>query len=637
MDHLDRVALAKDNIRKQASMAVIAIVVTVVLVFAMSVAWYSNVIHTEGLVFKASSWDFEFEGKIAVGAETQDVGPGDSGIVSLKLENASDDTISVLVNATKNTTSLSEEMKKRIYFYVEDGLLVNGEYMDRVYINETDDYAYTVLGQSTLTLNDDYYSDPYLKWEWVYDVLGYYVMGTVKDGVLTEVEDYMRPVQYDLDTATFDADGKLAAVGNAMTREDYVKSLLETDGFASTANEINTIYESGKNTGYYPVLVDKTTGRGVWLYLCTKGEIEANTQWDTQVAENIKETPSIGEFSARLLISGQASKEAIQPVTTADALIESLNNESIDRITLSNEITLSDSVTITGGREVVMDLNELALNLEKDATINVAEGSSLVLLNGDLTGTNTDIAINAVGADVTLSKVDITNAITGIRVADDEGTGLDSHVKIVNSKINTTEECVMLRGNSDKSDRSTSLLIENSELSSGYVALMGNGSAIGTDIQIIGSTLTGTWSGIYQPQADSHTEISGSQITGYTAIAIKGGSMVIGGSSVIWGNGTQATPGAFATSGYTDTGDGVYIETNYNTDIRLEIGGNSVIKSDKSYAVQVYEPNAPQVEVIITGGVFSTSVADFLTEEYEEAKLNDGTYKVGEKAASASE
>ena len=60
--------------------------------------------------------------------------------------------------------------------------------------------------------------------------------------------------------------------------------------------------------------------------------------------------------------------------------------------------------------------------------------------------------------------------------------------------------------------------------------------------------------------------------------------------------GAQQTPNP-GMSGYSDTGDGIYIEANYDYEIQLTIdesdsGQQSVISSDNGYALQVFEPDA---------------------------------------------
>ena len=64
-------------------------------------------------------------------------------------------------------------------------------------------------------------------------------------------------------------------------------------------------------------------------------------------------------------------------------------------------------------------------------------------------------------------------------------------------------------------------------------------------------------------------------------------------------------------SGYNDTGDGIYIETNYPHDISLEIYGGVIAAVDDEHgalALRVFEEDAENVSVKIYGGDFNTEV-----------------------------
>lgn len=619
--------IAKENIYRQAGMAGLAVVVTVVLIFAMTVAWYSNVIHTEGLVFQASSWNFDFEGAIEIGTDEQVIAPGDSGIVTLKLTNDSDEAITVLVNATKDA-NMSEIMKERIYFYVDDSQLINGEMVERIYINETDEYAYTVLGKNTLTLNEEYHNDAHLKWEWVYDVLGYYVSGTLEDDGGLTIDDYMRPVIYDYDKAMFDSDGNLLTVDSGVSKAEFLLDLFETDGY-----EGRTVTTPNAN-GYYPVVVDEDSNYGIWLYLCTKSEIEYATAWDNQLSKGDTDGERYS-FSGRLLLSGQQKREAEVQVVTANDLETQLNTNGIDKVTLGGNLTLSNTIEVNGGKQVVLDLNGKTLTTPAgEIGIEVEEGSSLTVINGDVTGAGTGVAFHTAGGEVTLSDVEISNVERAVYVEDNTGAGMDSRIKISNCDITVSEVAVMLRGNGDVSARRTYLLVENSTITSGEMGIVGNGSQWGTDVEIIGSEISGYWAGIYHPQKDSSLKITDSTITGWTAIAIKGGTVTID-ETTVHGTGDKQEPKVEG-SGFTDTGDAIYIETSYATNIALNISGSkTVVKSEKSYALQVFEADSEYVSVSITGGQFSSDISKYLADGYVYTTNADGCWVVGEKAASS--
>lgn len=625
-DNLEHIKIAKANVYKQASMAAIAIVVTVVLVFAMSVAWYSNVIHTEGLVFQVSSWDFNFDGEIEVGTEEQIIAPGDTGIVPIKLENKSDESITTMVNVTKSTEDFPDYMLNRIYFYVDDSQKINGEVVDRIYVNKTESYAYTVLSQNTLALNEEYHSDPYLKWEWVYDVVGYYIHGTMEDGKLI-VDDYMRPVTYDYDKAVYNSKGELISVDGGMSKKEFLEQLYRTDGYQG-----DTVPQPVN--GYYPVMVDEESESGVWLYLCSQSEIDANTVLDTQLSENAKSEQSL-RFNARLLLSGQKSKEEKAQAANARELKDELLAENVDRVDVSGNITLTEAITLANGKKVVLNLNENTLKMPESGTaIQVEDGTALTIINGTIEGSGAGVAVESKGGSVTMNNVVVKNAKRGVYIVDDSGVGIDSNIKINNCNFDVSDAGVMVRGNGDESARKTYVLIEKSTLTGGNYGIVGNGSenAGGVELEVSGSTIKGGYAGIYHPQADSSMNILNSTIEGGTGLVIKAGTVMVQNTKVL-GTGKEGEA-AFAGSGFTDTGDAIYIETNYNKDIVLQIGGkNTIVKSTNSLAIQVFEETAPQVQVSVTGGSYSSDVTKYVPDGYAIKKEANNTYYVDEAPA----
>ena len=100
---------AKKNMYWQISLALITIVLTIVIAFAMTSAWYTNIVQTSGLVFEAEAWGFE--GTIRVDSVPIVAGPGDSGVIHLEVENDSENIVSVGVNISK--ARMAEEMQPR--------------------------------------------------------------------------------------------------------------------------------------------------------------------------------------------------------------------------------------------------------------------------------------------------------------------------------------------------------------------------------------------------------------------------------------------------------------------------------------------------------------------------------------------
>jgi hypothetical protein len=92
-------------------------------------------------------------------------------------------------------------------------------------------------------------------------------------------------------------------------------------------------------------------------------------------------------------------------------------------------------------------------------------------------------------------------------------------------------------------------------------------------------------------------------ITGYTGIAIKGGDVLVD-NSQIYGTGASVDPQP-SMSGWSDTGDGIYVEDNYGVNISVVITGeHTTVKSDNRYAVECFEPNSDHVSIVIKGGTF---------------------------------
>ena len=149
------------NIYRQASLALLTVVLTIVILFAMTSAWYTNIVQTSGLFFEAESWGFE--GEINVSRDNILASPGDDGLVHLEVQNGSDQIAAISVNISKD--SMEEKMQKRMFFYVDEPMVRNDETMSRVYINELESYTYTLFHSGKLTLTDKIHNAPQLKWQ----------------------------------------------------------------------------------------------------------------------------------------------------------------------------------------------------------------------------------------------------------------------------------------------------------------------------------------------------------------------------------------------------------------------------------------------------------------------------------------
>ena len=604
----------------QAVIAIQTIVITIALIFGMSAAWYTNVLQTSGLHFEAEAWGFT--GSVTVSNDPIKAGSGDTGSVGLTVTNTSDDVVNVSMTISK--AQMVAQMQQRLYFYAETPVVRNGERMDRVYINTKDTYTYTVLSKGELVLSEQRSNDVLLKWQWVYDMLGYYFVGTVSetenaaDGTTilsANVEDYLRPVEYDLDTAVF-TDGILATA-NGMSKEDLLTQLSETDGYVG---EITP----SQWPGYYKVDVDEN-GRGTWIYLANWAEIQMATAYDSELGKAAADaalagtTADLPSYIARLTLIGEAAQTTYLDISTPEALVNALQGGQMVR--LQQDLTLTEPIKLSDGIKTVLDMNGHTLTVPANSSaIALTDAANLTVLNGmiDASATTKDV-ITVSGSNLTMSGVTIAGIGDDAIDVRDTGTN-NSCVRLFECNIDIDSCAVYVIGNGTVADGYTQIIVEDCTFNSDYITIMGNGSPGngGTDIQIYNSTLTGYYSAIYQPQDDSITRVTDSTLSGITGIAIKGGDLTIT-DSKIYGNGEagEIVAPSYANSGFADTGNALYIEDGYGIPINVTIAGDeTVLSSAAADAICVFEDNSKLVTLTITGGKYSSDVSTYVPDGY---------------------
>lgn len=617
----------------QAVIAVQTIVITLALIFGMSAAWYTNVLQTSGLQFEAEGWGFT--GEVLVTEEPIEASPGSNGIIGLTVTNMSEDMVDVALNVSKG--QMREEMKQRLFFYVDTQYTRAGESMDRVYINTRDSYTYSVLGYNELVLTKERTNDASLKWQWVYDMLGYYFLGTVTqedvEGTQTikaNVADYLRPVEYDLNKAVF-RDGMLESVDGVLTA-DLITQLSNTDGYQ------NALVAAENMPGYYKVDVDDS-GYGIWVYLCNWAEIQQATTFDSQLGKAAADAELAGttkdSYIARLTVIGQMAKTESVEIETIEQLNAGLQNGAV--MQLQNDLQLDTPVVMTDGAKAVLDLNGHTITApDGESAVKLSNGANLTLSNGNVVSTSTTAdAIHVSGSSLTLNqvKVDSQNE-DGIYIIDENGVE-NSRIRIFGGEIKAKKCAVFLRGNGAQSSGRSQVFIENSVLESGYIAVTGNGNSTcwGTEVQIYKSTVTGLYAAVYQPQGDSLTRVVESTLSGITGIVVKGGDLQVV-DSIVNGTGDRQDP-KLENSGFTDTGDAIYIDCSYQQPINVSVFGNCTITSTNSLAVQVFEPYGTFASVTLTGGKFSTDVSQFVPEGYVYDPVNQVVTQVQEGTGDA--
>ncbi len=588
----------RNRVAMQAGLAVLTVILTGVLIFAMTAAWYTNVIQTSGLIFQVEQWGVDVGAEIANTVTL--MSPGDEGIVGFTASNTGSEIVNVGVSVTKN--GMDANMQKRLYFYVDAQQASAGETMQRVYLTADTGYDYTLLPEEVLQISETYYNNAPVKWHWVTNVLGYYVRANVgTDGALT-VTEYLRPIEYRYDLATFNTDGTLATVDGTTTAQDFLIELSQMDGYPGALDATSVAVN-----GYYRIQQDVASGSGIYIYLLNKTDIEAEMAYDKTLSDKVGEGETL-QYVANFTV--YAENYEIAPVQISDTaqLTAALNDGTVPVIQLTQDIALTGAVTLPANSNTIIDLGGKTLTTPAaEQAITVPEGGSLTMTNGNLTGAEgSKFGIVSTGAEVTLNNVNISGYTQGVRIADQNSTGLDSVVRLKGCKISGSECAVSVRGNGLVSEQNTQVIIEGCTITSDGIALAGSGNADGsgqwgTDVQVINSTITGNMAkksyGIYHPQPVGTLNIVGSTVTGFTGLVIKGGSVTVTDSKII-GTGENGDVPAANNNGASDTGDAVYIDDSHGYEISVEVDTKSTLTSHYALGLRVFAEDSPYVTLV---------------------------------------
>ena len=618
-DHSAALNFLRKSVMMRAALVVVVILLSIALVFSLTVAWYTNVVQSGGLTFSAEKWDFD--GSVTVG-NVGEIYPGSNGIVPLKIKNNGDVLAAASITVSKEQMDL--EMKQRIYFYVDTNLVRNGEMIDKVYVSMNYSYTYTLFPKNEIIINDDVQNAPPIKWEWTYDVLGYYVVATNPVGSTDDLE-YIRPIVYDYDETktTFTETGILETLDGITTPEKFLADESLKDGFPGilSADKITS-----NNGNFYPISVDEN-GHGIWAYFCTFAEISQNTEYDTNIGQN-----GLVNCAAKVFITGQNVSANPVSVGTESGLKQAIELANGNLIQLSGDITLSETLDITNGVRAMIDLNGYSIKSSASNIFYANEGSSLMIQNGTVEGADSSAtsAVYSSGANVTLNNVTISNVEEGIMLRDNT-SAVNSRLYIASSKIVAEEDGLWIYGNQDEESGKTSVIIEDTVIEGkNYSGILFNGTYWGTDVYISGSTITGYYTSIYHPQKDSTLNIYNSTLSGITGIVIKGGTVNIV-DSVITGTAPTSQPPAENVSGWSDTGDGVYLEGNYEWSAIVNISGENTritkTAADAS-AVRNADFGKGYSTIIITGGQFDTNVYEYCDMDEYSITENEGMFIV---------
>lgn len=618
----DRKAALRDLQKKiflRAFFSVVTLLLTAVLIFSLTAAWYTNVADAGGLTFVAKEWDFD--GSIIIQNEAISMAPGDSGTIFMQISNNGTENASAAVTVSK--ANLSEPMKKRLYFYVDSSFYRNAERMERVYVSDSGGYTYTVFPNSQVSITADSQNAPPLKWMWVYDVLGYYVRGSVTDSSV-QIDEYIRPIEYSYDpiTTTFAADGSLKTVDGFKTVGSFLKEISAVDGYEGTID-----VSQKTASGYYPVFVN-SEGYGVWAYLCNYDEIQQNMQYDTEIGEaDVSQS-----YPVEIYVTGSNTQSTAMEVSSKEMLTSVLSTMSYANVKLTQNMSFDQELVIKSGSRIDIDLNGYTLSSSASNVINAEVGSKITVANGVLSGNDQNFGVLATGAEIVIDNAVIQNVSEGIKIVDHQNNiNADSRVHIVDSEISAVEDGLWIYGNNGDTETKTMVIVERSKITgTSYAGIICNGSYKGTDIQVLESVIKGYYAGIYHPQKNSTLKILNSEVEGLSGLVVKGGTVSVEDSTVRGiAEGAEIEEPAYLSSGFSVTGDGIYLEANYDWTADIKIcGSKTKVSSLNAFAVRKFEADAPGANIVIEGGVYSTDVSAYLAMDATQTANEDGSYTV---------
>lgn len=647
-------AALKKRITVQIMTLSASVLLVLVLFFAMAAAWFTNVAKTSGLVFETESWGFDEE-KITLSEEPIQIAPGRSGILPMSIDNRdakAGEMVQIGVIVSKE--AMDKELQKRIFFYVEDlkEVVKDSEEAEietetgRTYLSSAVSQSYRIFAGQTLTISEIYENDLPINWEWVYDMTGYYFRGTVGESEPT-IEEYLRPIEYDYSKAVYEGEEGAAQLPTKIdekTTAEFLREVSAKDGYEGTIDPENEQYEKTirviNGVPYYPVEIDEA-GHGVWAYLCTKAEVLEGVAYDTELAKTEEGAEAV-TAEAKIVFTAVNTPAKIEQVETQAELLSALQDPKKDYIQLKMNISSSEPIVFKEG-EKLLDLNGCQLQYEGPedtyALLTVEEGAKLTVFNGELVGTAAGAegiqamkkyAAETDGGHLILNQVKISGFDCAL-CTEDQGER-DSVVQILNSQLEALQSAVYLKGNGELSEGLTKIYLSESTLiSKNYIAVTGQGRSenAGTELIVSKCTIKGAYGGIYQPQKDSITKVSESHVTGNTGIAVKGGSLWIYDSEITGTGAIAADAPASAGSGYTDTGDAVYVEANYGWGATVKIEGeNTIVKSEKAYAVDLFgvDEKGPG-RVLLSGGTYQGEKGSAQWNELGTFEIYGGTFQ----------
>ena len=338
-----------------------------------------------------------------------------------------------------------------------------------------------------------------------------------------------------------------------------------------------------------------------------------------------------------------------------------------DTITVLTDIVLTETIKVEAGKTVTLDLNghvidgtenvNIALMSYGDLTIKDSSDEKTGAIKAGKTSGKSGNAVNICGGTFTLESGSIYSVNNAILI-DEEAAVINIKGGTITAEPATSNSAAMYVSSTSDTEINISggeivgyngiLLWNNTTIdmtggsieAKGSVGIQGNGSKDNTEINISGdASVSGYYAAIYHPQGGDLNISGNATLTGWTGVVVKGGNVNISGGTIS-GTGAADTYEPVS-SGFKDTGDGLYVEhydnstnsENYGIPTVTVTGGTFTSVNGKAVASYANTNNAgvEPLTGFISGGTFSSDVKDLCADGYTTELNENGTYGIVEK------
>ncbi len=381
--------------------------------------------------------------------------------------------------------------------------------------------------------------------------------------------------------------------------------VVENSGSTLTTLKFDPLESPQDITLFVPVPVGNYTGFEAKLY-----------QGDTVIGEWTKEA-ALNNIGRRALVLmnahtfGNAGGSIDNNVNASNSneLIGAIGSttDETTTVTMTDDIVLTESITIAENKEVVLNLNGYDLRND-DNMITVSEGATLHIVNN---ASAVETKASEVIDQATISSTtDIIKASAGAVI------NIGENVKLETSGEGSS--CVWIPARAENVTVETYGVL--SVTSAGAAVISHNGGLSSGTIKILGGEVSHTEDVAIYIAGNADVTIDNVFVSGTTAIEQRAGTLTInGGTFTATANEFKVIENA---NGTTTEGVAVAIykhNTNYN--LRATINGGTFTGKQSVYFNNNSSTN--EVSLEIKGGVFSTNPSDHVAPGYAAIEEND--------------